>query len=171
MAFVFGDCSTETGRKLWDKIKEIQIDRVASDYWSAYEDFVPPEKHLQTKRETYTVEGYNARIRQYLARFHRRTKCYSKSEEMINLSLKLLCRKLNKYLYKIKQYQTPNEVYFNRHAANAKTRIETRPKTKHSTPCAKPRMCIAGKAGTKVKVRNEFLEGKLHLPIIRVERI
>jgi hypothetical protein len=43
--------------------------------------------------------------------------------------------------------KTPNEVYFNRHAANAK-----------------PRMCIAGKAGTKVKVRLEFLEGKITSP-------
>ena len=67
--------------------------------------------------------------------------------------------------------KTPNEVYFGRHAANAKPRIETRPKAKHSTPCASPRMCIGGKAGAKVKVRLEFLEGRRHLPIIKVERI
>ncbi|GHT46462.1 hypothetical protein FACS189454_07630 [Planctomycetales bacterium] len=66
--------------------------------------------------------------------------------------------------------KTPNEVYFYRHAANAKPRIETRPLAKHKTPCASPRMCIAGKAGTKVKVRLDFLEGRLHLPIIKVER-
>ncbi|MDR0703352.1 MAG: hypothetical protein LBF88_00010 [Planctomycetaceae bacterium] len=47
---------------------------MTSDYWSSYEDFVPPEKHGQTKRETFTVEGYNGRIRHhYLARFHRKT--------------------------------------------------------------------------------------------------
>jgi hypothetical protein len=66
--------------------------------------------------------------------------------------------------------KTPNEVYFGRRAANAKPRIETRPLAKHSTPCAAPRMCIAGRAGAKVKVRLEFLEGRLHLPIIKVER-
>jgi putative transposase len=66
--------------------------------------------------------------------------------------------------------KTPNEVYFNRRAANAKPRTETRPRAKHSTPCAKPRMCIAGRAGAKVKVRLEFLEGRPHLPIIKVER-
>jgi hypothetical protein len=32
-------------------------------------------------------------------------------------------------------------------------------------------MCIAGKAGTKIKLRLEFLEGRLYLPIIRVEQI
>ena len=67
--------------------------------------------------------------------------------------------------------KTPNEVYFNRRTANAKPRIETRPLAKHSTPCAKPRMCVAGRAGARVKVRLEFLEGRLHLPIIKVERV
>ncbi|MDR0704264.1 MAG: hypothetical protein LBF88_04675 [Planctomycetaceae bacterium] len=67
--------------------------------------------------------------------------------------------------------KTPNEVYYHCYAANAKPRIETRPKVKHSTPCAKPRMCIAGKAGTKIKLRFEFLEGWFYLPIIRVDRI
>jgi len=67
--------------------------------------------------------------------------------------------------------KTPNEVYFKRRAANAKPRIETRPLAKHSTPCAAPRTCIAGRAGAKVKVRLEFLEGRRHLPIIKAERI
>jgi transposase InsO family protein/DNA-binding transcriptional regulator YiaG len=67
--------------------------------------------------------------------------------------------------------KTPNEVYFGCCAANAKPRIETQPLTKHSTPCACPRMCIAGKAGAKVKVRLEFLEGWRHLPIVKVERV
>jgi putative transposase len=67
--------------------------------------------------------------------------------------------------------KTPNEVYYHRHAANAKPRIETRPKVKYSTPCTKPRMCIGGKAGTKIKLRLEFLEGRLYLPIIHIERI
>jgi hypothetical protein len=32
-------------------------------------------------------------------------------------------------------------------------------------------MCIAGKSGTKIKLRLEFPEGRLYLPIIRVEQI
>ncbi|MDR3109111.1 MAG: integrase core domain-containing protein [Planctomycetaceae bacterium] len=67
--------------------------------------------------------------------------------------------------------KTPNEVYFHHHPANAKPRIETRPLAKHKTPCAKPRMCIAGRAGTKINIRLDFLKGRQHLPIIRVERI
>ena len=70
----------------------------ASDYWKSYEEFIPAEKHLQTKAETFTVEGYNSRIRHYLARFKRKGKCYSKSELMIEISLNLLMIKLNNKL-------------------------------------------------------------------------
>ena len=56
------------------------------------------EELKQTKAETYTVEGYNCRIRHYLARFKRKGLCYSKSEEMIVNSLNLLFLKLNNQL-------------------------------------------------------------------------
>jgi insertion element IS1 protein InsB len=80
---------------LWDKIKELIVRYFTSDYWKSYEEFIPSDKHLQTKAETFTVEGYNSRVRHYLARFHRKTKCYSKAEYMIVFSLNLLMMKLN----------------------------------------------------------------------------
>jgi insertion element IS1 protein InsB len=84
--------------KLWDKIKDLKINVFTSDYWKSYEEFVPSEKHFQTKAETYTVESYNSRIRHYLARFKRKGKCYTKAEFMIVYSLNLLFLKLNKQL-------------------------------------------------------------------------
>jgi IS1 family transposase len=36
------------------------------------------------------VEGENSRLRHYLARLHRKTFCYSKSKEILFLSIKLL---------------------------------------------------------------------------------
>ena len=69
-----------------------------SDYWKSYEEFIPKQKHIQSKAETYTIEGYNSRIRHYLARFKRRGKCYSKAEYMIQRSLNLLFLKLNNEL-------------------------------------------------------------------------
>ena len=36
------------------------------------------------------VEGENTRLRHYLARLHRKTLCYSKSEKMLRYSIKLL---------------------------------------------------------------------------------
>ncbi|KAA6320312.1 hypothetical protein EZS27_029896, partial [termite gut metagenome] len=78
--------------------KDIPVSFYGSDYWKSYEAFIPPEKHLQTKAETFTVEGYNSRIRHYLARFKRKGKCYSKAQHMIEKSLKLLFLKLNNEL-------------------------------------------------------------------------
>ena len=51
-------------------------------------------KHIANKKETCLIECVNSRIRHYLARFNRRTKCYSKSIDMIYYSLCLLFDKL-----------------------------------------------------------------------------
>lgn len=57
---------------------------------------IPEGKLTQTKAETYTVESYNGLIRHFLARFRRKTKCYSKCEKMIEYSLLLFMAKKNK---------------------------------------------------------------------------
>jgi len=68
---------------------------VATDYWRAYESFVPRNIHVQSKAETYTVEGYNSIFRHFLARLRRKSKCYSKSKEMLKYSVLLLIEKWN----------------------------------------------------------------------------
>jgi insertion element IS1 protein InsB len=90
MDFVVGNRSTKTGLTLWNRIVHQSCGIVATDYWKSYNKMIPAEKLLQTKAETYTVESYNAQIRHFLARFRRKTKCYSKSVEMMIYSLKLL---------------------------------------------------------------------------------
>ena len=66
-----------------------------TDHYYIYRHVLPQGKHIATKRQTVTVEGYNSVVRQYLARMHRRTKCYSKSIEMLYLSVLLLMAKWN----------------------------------------------------------------------------
>lgn len=68
---------------------------VATDHWKAYEGFVPPEIHIQSKAETFTVEGYNSLFRHFLARMRRKSKCYSKSALMLYYSFALLMAKWN----------------------------------------------------------------------------
>ncbi|KAA6300757.1 MAG: hypothetical protein EZS26_003088 [Candidatus Ordinivivax streblomastigis] len=63
---------------------------VSSDYRKSYKSLIPKEKHLQTKAETFTVEGYKRLFRHFLARMRRKTKCYSKNVEMLKLSILLL---------------------------------------------------------------------------------
>jgi insertion element IS1 protein InsB len=90
-----GSRDTDTGRKLWDAIKNNGITDVMADYWKPYENFVPPVLHTQSKAETYTVEGYNSLFRHFLARLRRKTKCYSKSKDMLKYSVMLLMLKRN----------------------------------------------------------------------------
>jgi insertion element IS1 protein InsB len=76
----------------------LNVNYFSSDYWKSYEEFVPVEKHLQSKAEAYTIESYNSRTRHYLARFKRKGKYYSKADYMIDISLNLLMMKLNNQL-------------------------------------------------------------------------
>ena len=69
-----------------------------TDYWKPYEEMIPAERHYQSKGETYTVEGYNSLLRHFLARLRRKSKCYSKSKEMLKYSLLLLMEKQNNNL-------------------------------------------------------------------------
>ena len=66
-----------------------------TDYWKPYGNFVPKRKHIQSKAETYTIEGYNSLLRHFLARLRRKTKCYSKSVKMLRYSVMLLMLKWN----------------------------------------------------------------------------
>ena len=69
-----------------------------TDYLAAYESIIPGRQHVQGKTGTCTVEGLNGVIRHQLARFRRKTKCYSKSMEMLALSVNMLIMKRNKLL-------------------------------------------------------------------------
>lgn len=74
------------------------MNTIASDYWKPYEAIVPQDKHIQSKAETYTVEGYNSLFRHFLARMRRKSKCYSKKLEMLKLSVLLLMHYRNETL-------------------------------------------------------------------------
>ncbi|MFT4202523.1 MAG: IS1 family transposase [Chitinophagaceae bacterium] len=96
--FVVGDRSSTTGIELWNRIKEKDIGMVATDYWKAYNQFVPDEIHVQSKAETFTVEGYNSLFRHFLARMRRKTKCYSKSIDRLREAMAMLILKRNNQL-------------------------------------------------------------------------
>ena len=93
--FQVGSRAAATGKILWQRIQKSAAGIVATDHLAAYECFVPEEIHVQSKAETFTVEGYNSLLRHFLARFRRKTKCYSKSVEMLKTSIKLLMLKRN----------------------------------------------------------------------------
>jgi len=54
-----------------------------------YHRLIPEEQLFTGKDLTVFIEQDNSNIRHFLARFRRRTKVVSKSEEMVDLSLRL----------------------------------------------------------------------------------
>ena len=61
-----------------------------TDDYSVYSKVLPARQHMPTKQHTTTIESRNSRIRQYLARFHRKKKCYAKSDFVTEALLALL---------------------------------------------------------------------------------
>ena len=81
--FVLGKRDYTTARLLWESLQNKTIRRVMSDYWKVYPQLVPAHQLIQSKEETYIVEGYNSRLRHYLARLKSKTLPYSKSWLML----------------------------------------------------------------------------------------
>ena len=65
----------------------------ATDDLPVYASVLPSDKHVTGKGHTHHIESFNANVRHYLARFRRKTRCYSKSVEMVAASLNLLFHK------------------------------------------------------------------------------
>ena len=92
VGFQIGTRETRYFQKLTHKIGHIDAKFYASDHWHAYK-IITLAKHLVGKAHTYTVERMNRLLRHYLARFARKTYCYSKNLQMIKYSLLLFMHK------------------------------------------------------------------------------
>lgn len=91
LAMQIGDRSGETFIKLWNRIKNWTTRRFLTDGYCIYAIYIEPERHRVLPKTCLTrIEGENTRLRHYLARLHRKTLCYSKSEEILKYSVRLL---------------------------------------------------------------------------------
>jgi IS1 family transposase len=99
VAYVIGERSERTCRRLWRRIPEsYKGGRCYSDFWEAYRGVVPEERHEAVSKESGElahVERWNNTLRQRLARFVRRTLSFSKSDEMHEICLKLFLHRYN----------------------------------------------------------------------------
>ena len=92
VAFVIGDRSEKTCRRLWNKLpadyKKLQS---YSDFWDAYQKVFPEETHHSVGKETGQtahVERWNNTIRQRLSRLVRKTLSFSKSDAFHHMVIK-----------------------------------------------------------------------------------
>ena len=99
VAFEIGSRRTKTLKRLWIRLQAFKIGRIFTDHYKAYPKVIPWQKLTQTKSQTSAIESLNANVRHYLARFRRRTRCYSKSPHMVRLSLLILFEQHLKSIY------------------------------------------------------------------------
>ena len=72
ISIVTGSRGAKTGKKL-EQPESIVL--IATDYWKAYKRFILDDKPIQSKAETFTVEGYDSLFPHFLARLRRKSKC------------------------------------------------------------------------------------------------
>ncbi|GHU14506.1 hypothetical protein FACS189449_11290 [Alphaproteobacteria bacterium] len=90
IAWVTGKHDVATFKKLYDPVKHLKKCKYYTDGWSGFAKVLPKRRHVIGKKHTTTIEQNNSNTRHYLGRIIRRTKIVSKTEEMLNASLKLL---------------------------------------------------------------------------------
>lgn len=100
VAFVIGDRSEKTCRKLWEAIPAAyRTGHCYTDFWDAYQKVIPDEQHTACGKDsgqTAHVERWNNTLRQRLARFVRKTLSFSKSDVMHKICLRLFIHRYNR---------------------------------------------------------------------------
>ena len=96
VGFTLGDRSADTLKPLIESIEENYSPLLyCADDWKAFNKVIDPERLVQGKAVTHTVESHNASVRHWLGRFRRRTRIVSRSVQAVSESLKLI-----EYLHK-----------------------------------------------------------------------
>lgn len=85
---MLGGRDDATCQKLIDRIG-LRGKRFITDDWPGYHRLIPAAQLTTGKQLTVPIEQDNSNIRYFLARFRRRTKVVSKTQEMVDLSLRL----------------------------------------------------------------------------------
>jgi insertion element IS1 protein InsB len=99
VAFVVGDRSEATCRRLWAAIPEAYRSAICySDFWAAYAAVVPSSLHRPVGKESGKRRMWNAwanTLRQRLGRLVRKTLSFSKATVMLVLTLQLFIHRYN----------------------------------------------------------------------------
>ncbi|MEO7839058.1 MAG: IS1 family transposase, partial [Anaerolineales bacterium] len=92
IAFVIGDRSEETCRRLWKKVPNEYRSCISySDFWDAYQKVLPKETHHAVGKDSGQVshmERWYCTLRQHQARYVRKTLSFSKRDMFHHLVTK-----------------------------------------------------------------------------------
>ena len=93
VAYHIGDTGARSAIAIY-RLAKLAVGQIAaiftdanSCYDVAFQRFGVTEPHQQTKAQTHLIESSNASFRDNLARFNRRTKRASKTQEMLEITL------------------------------------------------------------------------------------
>jgi len=102
IAWVVGDRSAETCRRLWESIPDsYRRSWFYSDGWEAYQTVFPPDRHEAVGKETGEtdhMERWNNTLRQRLGRYVRKTLSFPRKLENLKNHLGLFVNDYNKTL-------------------------------------------------------------------------
>lgn len=96
VAWTIGRRTDQSCRRLLKQLRRCQILRFCTDDWESYEKLIPEAQHWTGKQWTQRIERRNLNFRTHLKRLHRRTICFSKSDEMHEAVIKLYIQQHNR---------------------------------------------------------------------------
>jgi insertion element IS1 protein InsB len=94
LAYVFGRRQDEVFLKLQQLLAPFGITKFYTDGWGAYERHLEAEHHQVGKEHTQKIESKHINLRTRIKRLVRRTLCFSKTERMHDLVIRLF---INRY--------------------------------------------------------------------------
>ena len=87
IAYEVGSCGMKTLKKLWKKVALFKPDVVCSYNYKFYNRVIPNNILVQRKTYTHNIEVQNSSLRDFIKRYNRKTKAYSKASDMTELSV------------------------------------------------------------------------------------
>ena len=69
-------------KRLWARVKKYKPFAVCTDEWNVYRKVIPETLLVQSKKYTHNIEAQNSSLRDFIKRFNRKTKAYSKAKDM-----------------------------------------------------------------------------------------
>lgn len=98
LGYVIGNRGIKTVKKLYNLLKNIQIDEFCTDNWAAFANVFAGENHQIGKHLTQNIEGGNSSLRARNRRFVRKTTCFSKKDVYHEAAIKIMFQQRN-YAY------------------------------------------------------------------------
>jgi insertion element IS1 protein InsB len=82
LAWHNGRRTDESCSQLMKKLSAFSVDRYYMDDWKSYRKYIPPDRHIIGKADTWRIERRNLNFRTHIKRLNRKTICFSRDEKI-----------------------------------------------------------------------------------------